>query len=160
MPMNVIKTCQPVYKPVGSTCYLVEPVQIKHVSSVAYNIWYLVVHLHFCFSTLKSWWLMASAIFSLHNLNECIVWLKFSFYIGVYWILTSYHSSCSLFDSIIVFLQRTLGLRFLYPVYCIPEVEITPNKYTSSESIEKGKVYSGCCHKTLWVQVIWASLKR
>ena len=36
--------------------------------------------------------------------------------------------------------QRTLGLRFLFPVYYIPEVEITPNKYTSGGTIEKGKV--------------------
>jgi 3-hydroxyacyl-CoA dehydrogenase len=35
--------------------------------------------------------------------------------------------------------QRTLGLRFLYPVYYIPEVEITPNKYTSAVAIEKGR---------------------
>ena len=34
--------------------------------------------------------------------------------------------------------QRTIGLRFLYPVYYIPEVEVTPNKYTSPKNIEKG----------------------
>ena len=34
--------------------------------------------------------------------------------------------------------QRTLGLRFLFPVYAIPEVEITPNKHTSGGTIEKG----------------------
>ncbi|KAH3857268.1 peroxisomal bifunctional enzyme-like [Dreissena polymorpha] len=33
--------------------------------------------------------------------------------------------------------ERTLGLRFLFPVYYIPEVEITPNKYTSGQTIEK-----------------------
>ena len=32
---------------------------------------------------------------------------------------------------------RFLGLRFLYPVYYIPEVEITPSKYTSNLVIEK-----------------------
>ena len=37
------------------------------------------------------------------------------------------------------YFQRTLGLRFLFPVYTIPEVEITPNKYTSGQTIEKGK---------------------
>ena len=38
-----------------------------------------------------------------------------------------------------VILQRTIGLRFLYPVYYIPEVEITPGKETSSGTIEKGR---------------------
>lgn len=33
--------------------------------------------------------------------------------------------------------EQTLGLRFLFPVYCIPEVEIMPNKYTSGLVIEK-----------------------
>ncbi|XP_060580402.1 3-hydroxybutyryl-CoA dehydrogenase-like [Ruditapes philippinarum] len=33
--------------------------------------------------------------------------------------------------------ERTLGLRFLYPVFYIPEVEITPNNYTSGQVIEK-----------------------
>lgn len=33
--------------------------------------------------------------------------------------------------------ERTLGLRFLFPVYYVPEVEITPNKFTSGQSIEK-----------------------
>ncbi|KAL4237432.1 hypothetical protein ACF0H5_002149 [Mactra antiquata] len=33
--------------------------------------------------------------------------------------------------------ERTLGLRFLYPVYYISEVEITPNKHTSGAVIEK-----------------------
>jgi hypothetical protein len=32
--------------------------------------------------------------------------------------------------------ERTMGLRFLYPVYCIPEVEITPNKYTVNAAID------------------------
>ena len=37
-----------------------------------------------------------------------------------------------------MYFQRTLGLRFLFPVYYIPEVEITPNKFTSGQTIEKG----------------------
>ena len=41
-------------------------------------------------------------------------------------------------------LQRTVALRFLYPVYYIPEVEITPNQFTSPQVIEKGK----SCTKT------------
>ena len=53
--------------------------------------------------------------------------------------------------------QRTLGLRFLYPVYYIPEVEITPNKYTAAVAIEKGMYLShqvgnrfmGCWTSTL-----------
>ncbi|KAK2192439.1 hypothetical protein NP493_31g03001 [Ridgeia piscesae] len=45
---------------------------------------------------------------------------------------------------------RTVGLRFLYPVYCIPEVEITPNKYTSSETIEKVRMVLEQMGKTLF----------
>ncbi|KAK3702725.1 hypothetical protein RRG08_042711 [Elysia crispata] len=33
--------------------------------------------------------------------------------------------------------ERTLGLRFLFPVYYVPEVEICPAKVTSSKVIEK-----------------------
>ncbi|RUS83060.1 hypothetical protein EGW08_009199 [Elysia chlorotica] len=33
--------------------------------------------------------------------------------------------------------ERTLGLRFLFPVYYVPEVEICPAKVTSSEVIER-----------------------
>ena len=35
--------------------------------------------------------------------------------------------------------QRCLGLRFLFPVYCIPEVEVTAGKFTSTSTIEKGQ---------------------
>ena len=31
--------------------------------------------------------------------------------------------------------ERSLGIRFLFPVYCIPEVEITPYKATSSDTL-------------------------
>ena len=34
--------------------------------------------------------------------------------------------------------ERTLGLRFLFPVYYIPEVEITPSPKTSGDTIERG----------------------
>ncbi|CAD5121622.1 DgyrCDS10116 [Dimorphilus gyrociliatus] len=34
--------------------------------------------------------------------------------------------------------ERTVGLRFLYPVYYIPEVEITPGGFTSGKTIETG----------------------
>ena len=47
--------------------------------------------------------------------------------------------TCSLICSFTDSFQRTLGLRFLYPVYYIPEVEITPSTKTSGEVIEKGK---------------------
>ncbi|XP_045175082.2 3-hydroxybutyryl-CoA dehydrogenase-like [Mercenaria mercenaria] len=46
--------------------------------------------------------------------------------------------------------ERTLGLRFLYPVYCIPEVEITPNKYTSGQVIEKVRSILEKMGKTLF----------
>ena len=37
-------------------------------------------------------------------------------------------------------LQRCLGVRFLFPVYYVPEVEISPLRaYTSVETLEKGK---------------------
>ena len=39
--------------------------------------------------------------------------------------------------------QKVVGLRFLYPVYYIPEVEITPAKHTSPDTIEKCKLISG-----------------
>ena len=35
------------------------------------------------------------------------------------------------------FKERTVGLRFLYPVYYIPEVELTPNKHTSQHTIDE-----------------------
>ena len=37
-----------------------------------------------------------------------------------------------------MFKQRSLGLRFLYPVYYIPEVEINPASFTSQKSIQQG----------------------
>ncbi|XP_074650952.1 putative 3-hydroxybutyryl-CoA dehydrogenase isoform X2 [Tubulanus polymorphus] len=46
--------------------------------------------------------------------------------------------------------QRTLGLRFLYPVYYIPEVEIAPNKYTSAAVIEKVRQLLEKMGKTLF----------
>lgn len=33
--------------------------------------------------------------------------------------------------------KRCLGVRFLYPVYFIPEVELLTTKYTSLEELEK-----------------------
>lgn len=46
--------------------------------------------------------------------------------------------------------ERTLGLRFLFPVYCVPEVEITPNKYTSGQVIEKVRTLLEKMGKTLF----------
>lgn len=46
--------------------------------------------------------------------------------------------------------ERTVGLRFLYPVYYIPEVEITPGKATSSETIEKLRILLEKMGKTLF----------
>lgn len=46
--------------------------------------------------------------------------------------------------------ERTLGLRFLFPVYCIPEVEITPGKYTSGQAIEKVRTLLEKMGKTLF----------
>ncbi|ELU17936.1 hypothetical protein CAPTEDRAFT_222534 [Capitella teleta] len=46
--------------------------------------------------------------------------------------------------------ERTVGLRFLYPVYYIPEVEISPNKYTSSPTIENVRTMLERMGKTLF----------
>ncbi|XP_013395922.1 peroxisomal fatty acid beta-oxidation multifunctional protein AIM1-like [Lingula anatina] len=46
--------------------------------------------------------------------------------------------------------ERTLGLRFLFPVYYIPEVEITPGKHTSAEVIEKVRILLEKMGKTLF----------
>ena len=37
-----------------------------------------------------------------------------------------------------IYKERTLGLRFIFPVYNVPEVDITPSKSTSKDTIEKG----------------------
>lgn len=37
--------------------------------------------------------------------------------------------------------ERCLGVRFLYPVYCIPEVEIVPGKLTSISTLEKVRIF-------------------
>ncbi|CAG5128725.1 unnamed protein product [Candidula unifasciata] len=46
--------------------------------------------------------------------------------------------------------QRTLGLRFLFPVYCIPEIEILPAKLTDSAVIEKVRKLIERMGKTLF----------
>jgi hypothetical protein len=45
---------------------------------------------------------------------------------------------------------RFLGLRFLYPVYYISEVEITPSKYTSNLAIEKMRQLMSSMEKVLF----------
>lgn len=37
--------------------------------------------------------------------------------------------------------ERCLVVRFLFPVYCIPEVEIVPGKHTSLSTLEKVRVF-------------------
>lgn len=39
---------------------------------------------------------------------------------------------------IFVFGQNLIGVRFLYPVYYIPEVELNPSKWTSTQTIQTG----------------------
>ncbi|XP_041354547.1 3-hydroxybutyryl-CoA dehydrogenase-like [Gigantopelta aegis] len=46
--------------------------------------------------------------------------------------------------------ERTLGLRFLFPVYYIPELEITPGPNTSAITIEKVRVLLEKMGKTLF----------
>lgn len=46
--------------------------------------------------------------------------------------------------------ERFLGLRFLYPVYYISEVEITPHKETSNTVIESVRTLLGHMGKTLF----------
>ncbi|XP_064602416.1 LOW QUALITY PROTEIN: 3-hydroxybutyryl-CoA dehydrogenase-like [Liolophura sinensis] len=48
------------------------------------------------------------------------------------------------------FQERTTGLRFLFPVYYIPEVEITPNTFTSPATIEKVRLLLEKMGKTLF----------
>lgn len=36
--------------------------------------------------------------------------------------------------------ERVIGLRFLYPVYCVPEVELTTTDCTAPYAVEKGKL--------------------
>ncbi|XP_062578079.1 3-hydroxybutyryl-CoA dehydrogenase-like isoform X2 [Saccostrea cucullata] len=46
--------------------------------------------------------------------------------------------------------ERSLGLRFLYPVYYIPEVEINPASFTAQKSIQKVRVMLERMGKTLF----------
>nr|XP_022329712.1 uncharacterized protein LOC111128407 [Crassostrea virginica] len=46
--------------------------------------------------------------------------------------------------------ERSLGLRFLYPVYYIPEVEINPASFTSQKSIQQVRVMLEKMGKTLF----------
>lgn len=52
-----------------------------------------------------------------------------------------------IFDSAIS-KDRCIGLRYLYPVYCIPEVELTKGSQTSMETIEKCLTFLERCGKT------------
>ncbi|XP_060067580.1 probable 3-hydroxybutyryl-CoA dehydrogenase [Ylistrum balloti] len=46
--------------------------------------------------------------------------------------------------------ERTMGLRFLYPVYGIPEVEITPSSFSSQKAIQKVRIMLERMGKTLF----------
>ncbi|GAB1609757.1 uncharacterized protein LOC115216963 [Argonauta hians] len=46
--------------------------------------------------------------------------------------------------------EQMIGLRFLFPVYYIPEVEITLSQQTSPETIEKGRKFLEKMGKTLF----------
>jgi len=46
--------------------------------------------------------------------------------------------------------ERCMGIRFLYPVYCIVEVEITLAKQTSQDSIQKARQFLEGIGKTLF----------
>jgi 3-hydroxyacyl-CoA dehydrogenase len=46
--------------------------------------------------------------------------------------------------------ERFFGLRFLYPVYCISDVEITPTSFTSTVVIEKTRLILSEMDKTLF----------
>ncbi|XP_033115849.1 probable 3-hydroxybutyryl-CoA dehydrogenase [Anneissia japonica] len=50
----------------------------------------------------------------------------------------------------VAYKERTLGLRFLHPVYAIPEVEITMTRMTSTEVLEKVKLFLEKMGKTLF----------
>ena len=58
----------------------------------------------------------------------------------------------------IISLQRCIGLRFLYPVYCIPEVELTKSSDTSIITVDKCKQCFFFCFSKLLLntnKVIW-----
>ncbi|KAK3093905.1 hypothetical protein FSP39_021666 [Pinctada imbricata] len=46
--------------------------------------------------------------------------------------------------------HRTMGLRFLFPVYYIPEVEITPTQYTAQAAVQKVRAMLERMGKTLF----------
>ncbi|XP_078001048.1 putative 3-hydroxybutyryl-CoA dehydrogenase [Glandiceps talaboti] len=46
--------------------------------------------------------------------------------------------------------ERIMGLRFLHPVYAIPEVEVTTTKDTSTENVEKVRQFLESLGKTLF----------
>lgn len=46
--------------------------------------------------------------------------------------------------------ERTLGIRYLFPVYCIPEIEITPCKYTSGTTVDRVRTLMDRMGKTLF----------
>ena len=55
----------------------------------------------------------------------------------IYWVLTTH---CN--ESTVSYFQRCIGLRFLYPVYCIPEVELTKSSDTSITTVDKCKNFN------------------
>lgn len=47
-----------------------------------------------------------------------------------------------------VFKERCIGLRFLYPVFCIPEVELTKSSHTNIDTVERCLNFLERCGKT------------
>lgn len=48
--------------------------------------------------------------------------------------------------------ERALGLRFLFPVHCIPEIEMTTTAYTSTGTVQKVKDFMERMGKTLFLR--------
>lgn len=59
-------------------------------------------------------------------------------------------------------MQRCLGVRFLFPVYYVPEVEISPLRaYTSVDTLEKGKMeQSEIAWNSILKQILVAQIVR
>ena len=68
---------------------------------------------------------------SLDDIFECSVFKEVRYNIGTKF----FHNFSATFH-----FQRCIGIRFLYPVFCIPEVELTKSSHTSIDTVETCKI--------------------
>jgi hypothetical protein len=62
-------------------------------------------------------------------------------------------------ETTVSYFQRCIGLRFLYPVYCIPEVELTKSSDTSITTVDKCKNFNLIVCLTVHMKIIYKSLQ-